>query len=143
MTVMDAAALLDKRLKEPVDEKVARQLARALDKVPLAVSQAAAYINQRPGVTAEDYTGELQTALGRSRLLQVAAKDTGRDEGPADSILATWQISFAHIRSAADMLSFLSFFNRQEITGFIFKRYLNEPEASGSHKDRGIVVQAR
>ena len=54
-----------------------------------------------------------------SRLLEHDAGDLRRDGGVSNAILTIWQISFdcirAKRRSAADLLSLMSFFDRQGI----------------------------
>src|SRR6266480_5691355 len=58
----------------------------------------------------------------------LAATDLRRDEEASNSILCTWKISFERIReerpSAADLLSFMSFFNPQGIPEFLLRNYL-------------------
>lgn len=55
----------------------------------------------------------------KTGLLNQEAGHLRRDEETKNSILITWQISFNHIRStrrsAADLLSLISFFNQQGI----------------------------
>ncbi|ORY19080.1 hypothetical protein BCR34DRAFT_472649 [Clohesyomyces aquaticus] len=52
-----------------------------------------------------------------------------RDRKALNSMLTTWQISFKHIRQqqplAADLLSFMSFFNLQSILDFIIRYYID------------------
>ncbi|KAK4119841.1 TPR-like protein, partial [Parathielavia appendiculata] len=63
----------------------------------------------------------------RSRLLEHDAGDLRRDGGASNAILTTWQISFKHVRSkrrsAADLLSLMSFFDRQGIPIWVLSRY--------------------
>jgi hypothetical protein len=55
----------------------------------------------------------------KSSLLNQAAGHLRRDETASNSVILTWQISFNYIhssqRSAADLLSLMSFFDRQGI----------------------------
>lgn len=55
----------------------------------------------------------------RASLLNYNSKQLRRDREAKDSIIVTWQISFDHIRRirllAADLLSLMSFFDRQGI----------------------------
>ena len=106
----------------------ATQLVNALDCIPLAIVQAAAYINrigQRMSIP--KYLGQLKGVEGQVELLRKAAPDIRRDGKALNSVLATWQISFEHIRqqrpSAADLLSFMSFCNPQGIPDFIIRHY--------------------
>ena len=89
--------------------------------MPLAISQAAAYIQQRkPRVTVSKYLKDVQQSeKNKASLLNIAIRDRRRDRKVSNSILATWQISFEYIQtarsSAARLLSLMSFFDRQEI----------------------------
>ena len=62
-----------------------------------------------------------QSDSKKTSLLNLEAGHLRRDEAASNSILITWQISFDHIRStrssAAELLSLMSFFDRQGIQG--------------------------
>jgi tetratricopeptide (TPR) repeat protein len=120
----DAAAhlLLYKKLGDKVNiSNGIAELAAALEYMPLALVQAASYIRERaPRCSVRQYLAEYRKSDRRkTRLLNQAAGHLRRDEAASNSILLTWQISFDHIRntrqSAADLLSLMSFFDRQEI----------------------------
>jgi tetratricopeptide (TPR) repeat protein len=97
------------------------KLAAALDHMPLALVQAAAYIRQRaPRCSVQQYLKEYRQSDSRATsLLNQRAGHLRRDEAASNAILITWQISFDHMRSsrqsAADLLSLMSFFDRQGI----------------------------
>ncbi|KAH9859265.1 hypothetical protein J1614_012213 [Plenodomus biglobosus] len=96
-----AHALLYKKLGDKVDRsKAITKLAAALENMPLAPVQAAAYIQR-------------ESDSRKTSLLNLAAGyHLRRDEGASKSIFLTWQISFDHVRSsrrsAADLLSLMS-----------------------------------
>ena len=123
MSENDALALLKKKLGLGAGTTPERSmdLLQALDCMPLAVSQAAAYIARRaPHMTVSQYLDEMRTSeQSRTRLLEHDAGDLRRDGRASNSILATWQISFEHIRqtmpTAARLLSLMSLFDRQGI----------------------------
>ncbi|WPJ61335.1 hypothetical protein SMAC4_13446 [Sordaria macrospora] len=125
MAQTDALALLEKKLGSVLDNNVAVNLVQALDFVPLAISQAAAYIQARaPRSSPEKYLAEFrESERNRSKLLQYDGGDLRRDGGASNAILTTWKISFEHIRSkqlsAANLLSLMSFFDRQGIPGWV------------------------
>ncbi|KAK3387984.1 P-loop containing nucleoside triphosphate hydrolase protein [Podospora didyma] len=127
MAQTDALTLLEKKLGSPASLDVAADLVKALDLVPLAISQAAAYIQARaPRTSPEKYLAEFrENERKRARLLGYDGGDLRRDGGASNAILTTWQISFDHIRSkrrtAADLLSLMSFFDRQGIPGWVLK----------------------
>jgi hypothetical protein len=118
MTQDQGVELLRNKLLCPLDEHASELLA-ALDYIPLAIAQAAAYINKCfPQMTLASYMRELNTNdKSRAKLLSQAANDLRSDGDASNSILTTWQITFERIReenpSAADQLSFMSFFNPQ------------------------------
>jgi tetratricopeptide (TPR) repeat protein len=120
-----AHALLRKKLgdegkKRDSNNDIA-ELAAALDHMPLALVQAAAYIRQRaPRCSVQQYLKEYRQSDSRATsLLNQRAGHLRRDEAASNAILITWQISFDHVRSsrqsAADLLSLMSFFDRQGI----------------------------
>ncbi|RGP77945.1 kinesin light chain [Fusarium longipes] len=131
MTQEEAMRLLENRLGTLSDANAAADLVRSLDLVPLAISQAAAYIRMRqPRTSLERYLGEFrQSESKRAWLLSNDAGDLRRDlrqdGGASNAILITWQVSFDEIRSkdpsAADLLSLMSFFNRQGIPESLLK----------------------
>ncbi|KAK5651026.1 hypothetical protein OQA88_1805, partial [Cercophora sp. LCS_1] len=127
MTQTDALKLLKKKLGSFPGAVVAADLVQALDFVPLAISQAAAYIQARaPRSSPEKYLAEFRDSeRKRSRLLEYDGGDLRRDGGASNAILTTWTISFNHIRSmrlsAANLLSLMSFFDRQGIPGWVLK----------------------
>ncbi|RKK57679.1 hypothetical protein BFJ69_g17448 [Fusarium oxysporum] len=130
MTQEEALKLLEKRLGILSDADAAADLVRSLDLIPLAISQAAAYIQMRaPRASLVQYLAEFrQSESKRVKLLNRDDGDLRRDfrqeGGASNAILTTWQVSFDHIRSrrpsAADLLSLMSFFNRQGIPGSLF-----------------------
>jgi hypothetical protein len=128
MAQTDALTLLEKKLGLLANPDVAADLVEALEFVPLAISQAAAYIQARaPRSSAEKYLAEFrENERKRARLLGYDGGDLRRDGGASNAILTTWQISFDHIRSkrrsAADLLSLMSFFDRQGIPGWVLNR---------------------
>ncbi|KAK5987383.1 Kinesin light chain 1 [Cladobotryum mycophilum] len=127
MTEADALTLLEKRLESLSDVGVATNLIKALDLIPLAISQAAAYIQARaPRSSLDKYLAEFQESERKKfRLLGHDAGDLRRDGGASNAILTTWQISFDYIRSkrlsAADLLSLMSFFDPQGIPEELLK----------------------
>ncbi|KAK4159493.1 kinesin light chain [Cladorrhinum sp. PSN259] len=127
MAPTDALTLLEKKLGPLPDIDIATNLVQELDYIPLAISQAAAYIQARaPLSSPKKYLAEFrESERKKSRLLQHDAGDLRRDGGASNAILTTWQISFDHIRSkrpsAADLLSLMSFFDRQGIPGWVLK----------------------
>jgi hypothetical protein len=138
--------LLQNKLSCPLDEP-ASDLLTALDYIPLAITQAAAYINKRwPRTTVASYPRELHANdKRRAKLLNHAATDLRRDEEASNSILTTWQISFEYIReetpSAANLLSFMSFFNPQGIPEFLIRDYSGSESDTEDDKDEESIFE--
>jgi len=137
MNENQAIQLLRNKLSDPSNEvtEIAR-LVLALDYMPLAITQAAGYINQlSPRISVAKYLEELSASEDkRERLLIKSTSDLYRDAFAFNSVLTTWQISFDYIRqerpSAADLLSFISFFNQQGIPEFMLRYYAESIEST-------------
>ncbi|KAJ5825761.1 hypothetical protein N7474_002899 [Penicillium riverlandense] len=118
----EALELLQKKLKSPGDRRESLELVEELEFMPLAIVQAAGYINHRaPRCSVSQYLDTLRKSHDdATRLLKYEPGHLHRDWQAKNSILFTWQISFNHIRenkpSAADLLSLMSFFDRQRIS---------------------------
>lgn len=121
MKERDALALLQKKLGPLDDSDEVPELAAALEYMPLAMVQAAAYILQRaPRCSVRKYLEEFRTGdREKTTLLDHDAGQLRRDHEAKNAIIITWQISFDHIQrvrpSAAGLLSLMSLFDRQGI----------------------------
>jgi hypothetical protein len=84
----EAVALLQNKLGESLPDE-ALQLVDSLDRIPLAIVQAAAYISRlAPRMSVEK---ELKAAENQVQLLKRAASDMRRnEEARQESVLATW-----------------------------------------------------
>ncbi|KAF2196192.1 putative kinesin [Delitschia confertaspora ATCC 74209] len=135
----DAQSLLQKKLGGNIDNDKIAELAAALEFMPLALVQAAAYIRQRaPRYSVQQYLEQFyRNDRKRTNLLDYDGDHLRRDEEAKNSILITWQISFDHIlharRSAADLLSLMSFFDRQGIPQALIRT------RSGTENEHGGV----
>jgi tetratricopeptide (TPR) repeat protein len=119
----DALALLKTRVPFSESSKAdAKALVQALERIPLAITHAAAYVNTRaPMTTMSDYL-ELfrKSEANQVHLLdKKVLKDLRRDRSIRHAVIATWQISFTQIQkteqSAADLLALMSMFDRQGV----------------------------
>ncbi|KAF2727510.1 hypothetical protein EJ04DRAFT_538910 [Polyplosphaeria fusca] len=125
----DAQALLHRKLGDKVEKSGTMELVTALERIPLALVQAAAYIRERaPRCSVRQYLDEFRRNDERkTSLLDYEAGSLRRDEEAKNSIIITWQISFDHIRdvreSAANLLSLMSFFDRQGIPETLLHGY--------------------
>lgn len=117
MTDQNALELLQKKFNFAVKKEEAEALIAALDHMPLALTQAAAFINRTPRMSISRYLTEVDhdpASLSSKYLV-----DNRRDPNASNSIMTTWQISFDYIRkrssAAARLLSLMSMFDRQGI----------------------------
>jgi len=121
MEKSEALELLQRKLEQPGESQESRQLLNALESMPLAIVQAASYIrNRAPRSLVSQYLKDfLGSDCEATKLLKKEAGHLYRDWEAKNSILVTWQISFDYIRqtkpSAAQLLSLMSFFDRQGI----------------------------
>jgi tetratricopeptide (TPR) repeat protein len=124
-----ALQLLRNKLEDASDEGGAADLLNNLDYIPLAITQAAAFINRRaPRMTISSYIVDFRKSDEKKvKLLNEDAGDLRRDESASNSVVTTWQMSFEHVRrerrSAADLLSLMSFFNPQGIPESVLRRH--------------------
>ncbi|KAH8698463.1 hypothetical protein BGW36DRAFT_448418 [Talaromyces proteolyticus] len=123
MSVDDALTLLQTRIDiDQSSESEARGLVEALEYIPLAITQAGAYIaNRTPRIKVSTYLELFQESeSNQERLLKYDdAKDLRRDGSIRHPVINTWQISFDQIHrvfpAAADLLALMSMFDRQGI----------------------------
>jgi nucleoside phosphorylase len=116
--------------KEAFVEDEARELVQLLDCMPLAISQAAAYIN-RPATrtSVRGYADKLRNQDEKT-LLKDGYEELGRYGGASNAILTTWTVTLDQIKrerpTAADLLCLMSFFSPQSIpervlrTGYVY-----------------------
>jgi hypothetical protein len=139
--------LLRNKLRHPPAEDSALELLRELDHIPLAISQAAAYIGWRARMTVTRYIEEIRkSSERRESLLRWDAGELRRDASASNSIVTTWMKSFEQIRkerrSAAELLLLMSFFNPQGIPESSLRRYrkhlVSTPGARDEEKQKEI-----
>ncbi|KAF2689002.1 hypothetical protein K458DRAFT_329058 [Lentithecium fluviatile CBS 122367] len=153
MEKRDSLVLLQKKLElqdsgeEVIGEVI--ELAAALEHMPLAMVQAAAYISQRrPRCSVQQYLQEFQKSdRKRTTLLDCEGGQLLRDWEAKNLIIITWQISFDYIRqsrpSAGDLLALMSFFDCQGIPETLLRNCEEETakqdqeERDSDHDDWG------
>jgi tetratricopeptide (TPR) repeat protein len=159
MSTGDALTLFEKKLGGHDDCNDAAELAAALEFMPLAIVQAAAYIYQRaPRYSVREYLQDFRKSdRKRTSLLNYEGEQLRRDREAKNSIMITWQISFDHIReirpSASELLSLMSFFDRQGIPEALLQsrsdqRNLQQDQKESNdvnsvHSDAGYSVDDR
>ncbi|KAF1973481.1 hypothetical protein BU23DRAFT_464649, partial [Bimuria novae-zelandiae CBS 107.79] len=141
-----ALALLQKKLGYIDSEDEAVQLIQDLDAMPLALTQAAAFIKKRaPPMSVSRYVDEVRRSESdRARLLDQDVGDSRRDGRASNSIIATWHISFKYIRTqtpnAARLRSLMSLFDRQGIPESLLHDWYVGQDDKGADFDDDIYV---
>ncbi|OAA45326.1 kinesin light chain 3 [Beauveria brongniartii RCEF 3172] len=123
----EALLLLQEKLTSGYDTATAIDLVRCLDYIPLAVNQAAAYINRRR-ISIHEYMERFKESdKKRIGLLKHDGGDIRRHESVSSSVAITWQVTFNQIRQespdAASLLSLLSCFQPQNIPHYMLSGY--------------------
>jgi tetratricopeptide (TPR) repeat protein len=134
-----ALVLFEKKLGKQAESQDVAELAAALEFMPLAIVQAAAYISKRaPRCSVRQYLEQFQKSdRKRTSLLNHEGGQLRRDGKAKNSIIITWQISFDYILqtrpSAADLLALMSFFDRQGIPEALLR---NRTEQGNGQQDQ-------
>lgn len=108
------------------DEAEVHDLLEELDRLPLAMSQAAAFIEEHV-VSIADYTKAVkgEDAELAKEFLHEELNDARRDEHGVNSVFRTWKLSYDQIKQqkpqAADLLSLLAMLDRQSVPKFLLK----------------------
>ena len=106
------------------DETQVRNLLEELDHLPLAVSQAAAFIKEND-VSIADYTNALR-GEDAEEFLHEELDDSRRDEESVNSVFRTWKLSHDQIKQqkprAAELLSLLAMLDRQSVPKSLLKK---------------------
>ncbi|KAI9148643.1 Kinesin light chain [Paramyrothecium foliicola] len=148
MNVNDAVTLFGKKFSGPISDdafELVTTLVALLEYMPLAIAQAAAYIFQRwPRCSFKQYLDDYQASdRKKAGLLSYEGGKLRRDANAKNSILITWQISFDHIRqvrrSAADLLSVMSFCDRQGIPEML----LHNQDPTNQRSSRTVQIEGR
>ncbi|KAI0098742.1 P-loop containing nucleoside triphosphate hydrolase protein [Nemania sp. FL0031] len=106
---------------------IATELVEALEYIPLAITQAVAYIQKRaPRFTLKKYLDEFRESEQlQLNLLQYDSGDLRRSSYASNSIIAIWQNLFDYIwsnrQSAMNLLSLMSFFDSRNIFEYLLR----------------------
>ncbi|KAL8825534.1 MAG: hypothetical protein Q9191_004358 [Dirinaria sp. TL-2023a] len=118
MSGSEAEELLRSKLPDELlsDSAAAVELVSALGNLPLAISQAAAFMTEN-GMDVSEYLAAFRE--DEAQVLSVDLGDSRRPSENGSSLLLTWQISFKQIREkeprAAEILSLMSVLDRNAI----------------------------
>ena len=117
----EAQSLLSTKLSDPqLRPEGIEELARELEYLPLAITQAAAYLEQTE-ISASEYLEMFRA--GQSdipNLLEESIYDPSRDHESSNSVFQTWRLSFEQLTmqspKAADVLALMAVLDRQAIS---------------------------
>ncbi|KAL9015118.1 MAG: hypothetical protein Q9173_000258 [Seirophora scorigena] len=118
---VDARKLLRSKVpKEKWDDVAANMLLKELDYLPLAITQAAAFVKRNKLTSLKFYLGKLcQFHLNVQDVLSKQLHDSRRQPGTPNAIFRTWQISYRQIElentEAANKLSLMAVLDNQAI----------------------------
>ena len=129
-TIIEAERLLrSKVLDDAWNEVDARKLLEALGYIPLAITQAAAFISHNSILVTEYLAALNKSYLNLKGHLSTELQDPRRDSkepGAQNSVFRTWKLSFDQIRKqeprAAEMLSLMAVLDRQGIPKMLLCR---------------------
>ncbi|EMC90827.1 hypothetical protein BAUCODRAFT_80702 [Baudoinia panamericana UAMH 10762] len=140
MSQKQAVLLLHRKVGQTNDGEATEKLVAALEYMPLAISQAGSCIEKKASrCTVEQYLGKLEKSeQSTTSLLSAKSDELRRGRETNKLIMLTWQISFEHMyenrRSAADLLSLMSFYDHQGIPAMLL-RHPESDSASNSSVD--------
>ena len=123
MNPEESVHLLSTRLSDSQSEESLKQLTQELGQIPLALVQAASFINQNK-MTVEKYLQLYhQSDSTKIQLLSDNFEDEERHALSKNPIATTWSVSFEYIRKhdlqAADLLSFISMLANEGVPEFL------------------------
>ena len=117
----NAEALLRNKLSDDkeLSQEDANEMTKILDGLPLAITQASAFLNQNDKTVAH-YLGLLKAGQAHAMdILDTRIYDMSRDHDIQNSVFQTWKLSFDQVSSqaprASDILSLMAMFDRQSI----------------------------
>lgn len=152
MTSSESAHFLASRLPKPQSNLTddLHALAMTLDNIPLAMSQAAAFISEN-GLEVAEYHHLLLTPdeFGPLDVLDEDLTERRRDSTAHSSIFQTWKISFDYITQsqtrASNLLAFMAMLDRQDIPRFLLQDDDEKPvifhKALGTLQAFALVTQ--
>lgn len=119
LSTEEADQLLDKYVRDASTSDERLEFLQALDYLPLAITQAVAFMAKRRKSIAQYLELFEKSDAAKARLLNYEFIDHGREARALDSVARTWMISFNLIKSnhprAADSLSLMSFLDPQSV----------------------------
>ncbi|KAL8870461.1 MAG: hypothetical protein Q9174_003506 [Haloplaca sp. 1 TL-2023] len=124
LSFSESIALLGTRVIRGSSQEEQEDLLDELAHLPLALSQAAAFMTKRRKTVAE-YIKLLRNQSTKSRVLDHRTLHHGREDRSSESVMSTWWITFQHLRKesprSAELLAMISLLDRQRIPLALFQ----------------------
>ena len=115
----EANRLLDQYVHDASTSEERFKILQALDYLPLAITQAVAFMAKRRKSVAQYLELFEKSDTAKARLLSYEFSDHGREARALDSVATTLMISFDHIKAnhprAAEVLSLMTFLDAQSV----------------------------
>ena len=131
MSPYEAHKLFSTIQRSESEEADISNLLQELDYIPLAITQAAAFMSKRHKSAGQYLSLFRGSDSAKAKLLAHEFVDHGREARSRESVAKTWMISFAHVSEinprAAEMLSLMSCYDQQSIPPSLFRNQ-NEDE---------------
>ncbi|RYP47089.1 hypothetical protein DL768_006816 [Monosporascus sp. mg162] len=151
MSLQEAKSIFEKSLvqKDLVNDTATTELMDELTYLPLAITQAAAYLN-RNEISIAEYLRLLRgTEKDTTSLMSREFYDNTRYKGSQNAVATTWLVSFDQIRksdsAAANLLSFISLIEPKAIPRSVLPSLESEEQMhtlANAYKDNGQVKEA-
>lgn len=145
MSESEAGQLLHKTLGDGISAEEASCLSARLEHLPLAIAQAAAFI-QENSISTEEYLRLLDNDNGLIDQLSEPFETVGRDSDTPNEVTATWVVSFNQIQRqdilASEILSLISLLDRQAIPKKLIMSYCDERRRSVQEASKAEVTKA-
>ena len=123
MNMEESVHLLSTRLSKYQSKESLKELAGELGNIPLALVQAASFINQNQMTVGRYLELYRQSDSTKNQLLSDNFEDEERHALSKNPIATTWSVSFEYIRKhdpqAADLLSFISMLANEGVPEFL------------------------
>ncbi|KAK3990682.1 hypothetical protein QBC44DRAFT_324600 [Cladorrhinum sp. PSN332] len=142
MDVEESVDLLRDKLCDPRDCSDLEQLALRLEHLPLALIQAALFMQGR-SISVQQYLALIDESDDTfTELLGEDFETIGRSSDTPHALTKTWVVSFNQIQQqdplASNLLCLMSFYDRQSIPTkllYIYLQYINYTDPSAEHQD--------
>ncbi|KAM0547271.1 hypothetical protein ACHAPJ_010405 [Fusarium lateritium] len=143
MNKEEGSELARKRLPKDTPEHLIINLLQVLEFIPLAITQASAFIRKR-GKPVQYYLDQFDKSDStKAKLLSYEFSDHGRQENSMESLAKTWMISFEAIQEAnpraAELLCLMSFFQHHGVPTILLRR---EEEDEADFDDAIAVLES-